>query len=417
MSTKRRFIALRLGASVIAAATGFATPVLADHLDPASTTMVHQSRPIPLGVSGSSQTLLRVNNLLYCYAGTLGSLVRDQAGTQYILSNNHVLAKENENLAYGGSPANETIIQESNLDEGPCSIGSGIAADKVAALSGFVEIMFGKGRNKPLNSADAAMASVDNAPTVTNVRNDGSILGIGTVGGVADAAVGLAVQKTGRTTAHTFGKIEATDVTIDVSYESGTARFANQLRIRRPCDDAGFSAAGDSGSLIATVPADTSSSAMAVGLLFAGGSTDTFANPIGAVLSELSASTGTSLSMAAPSSPTVDPDATMSQYSAITCPTGTSGGSGGGGNGHGKGPHSVTGAPADLDVARQVLASHSEEIFALPDVVGHGVGVNASGNAVIEIYVAKAAQRAAGIPTQIQGIPVRVVVTGPIRAF
>ena len=76
---------------------GLASPAFANHaLTPPPDEQ--QGFPIPLGVSGSSQTLERVKGLLYCYAGTLGSLVRDNAGQRYILSNNHVLAKENENL-------------------------------------------------------------------------------------------------------------------------------------------------------------------------------------------------------------------------------------------------------------------------------------------------------------------------------
>jgi hypothetical protein len=65
------------------------------------------------------------------------------------------------------------------------------------------------------------------------------------------------------------------------------------------------------------------------------------------------------------------------------------------------------------------LAEHSSEIFALPDVVGHGVGADENGNAVIEIYVSGKARRAVGpsFPTEIEGIPVRVIETGAIRAY
>ena len=284
---ERSFARFWLGASVFAASMGFAAVAVADHVAVADTTSF-QSRPIPLGVSGSSQTLLKIRNLLYCYTGTLGSLV-EADGIKYILSNNHVLAKENENLDYGDPSADDTIIQQGNLDEGSCSVNSGNGAHAVAQLSGYVAIQFSKGKDKPLNTVDAAIASVESTCSTSTgdcVDPSGAILGIGTVSGVTGPSVDMPVQKTGRTTAHTFGKIEAIDVTLDVSYESGTARFGGQMRIRRPCDDAGFSAAGDSGSLIVTVP-DTGDPQV-VGLLFAGSDTDTFANPIQLVLNSVS---------------------------------------------------------------------------------------------------------------------------------
>jgi hypothetical protein len=77
------------------------------------------------------------------------------------------------------------------------------------------------------------------------------------------------------------------------------------------------------------------------------------------------------------------------------------------------------GRPRDLSVALDTASRHSSELFALSDVVGHGVGADESGNAVIEVYVKGRARRAVGrgYPTEIEGIPVRVIETGPIRAY
>src|SRR5690242_12595858 len=44
--------------------------------------------PIPLGVSGSNVDSISQSS---CCSGTLGSLVQDTGGNQYILSNSHVL--------------------------------------------------------------------------------------------------------------------------------------------------------------------------------------------------------------------------------------------------------------------------------------------------------------------------------------
>jgi hypothetical protein len=91
------------------------------------------------------------------------------------------------------------------------------------------------------------------------------------------------------------------------------------------------------------------------------------------------------------------------------CPT-----SDGSGPGHGR-PH---GTPPGLIKARDVAARHSDRIFALPDVVGHGVGADENGDAVIEVYVKTKGRQGAGRhPSDIEGVPVKVIETGPIRAY
>jgi hypothetical protein len=85
------------------------------------------------------------------------------------------------------------------------------------------------------------------------------------------------VQKYGRTTSLTKGRVSALNATVNINYGNGVARFVGQIIITPGT----FSAGGDSGSLIVTN--DTSKSP--VGLLFAGSSSHTIANPIGTVLS------------------------------------------------------------------------------------------------------------------------------------
>jgi hypothetical protein len=87
----------------------------------------------------------------------------------------------------------------------------------------------------------------------------------------------MAVQKYGRTTALTTGVVVGVNVTIQVQYTDGVATFINQVQIRG--DKGAFSKAGDSGSLIVTRTGRNP-----VALLFAGGGTSTFANPIGPVM-------------------------------------------------------------------------------------------------------------------------------------
>jgi hypothetical protein len=96
------------------------------------------------------------------------------------------------------------------------------------------------------------------------------------------AAVNMQVKKYGRTTGLTQGTVSELNVTVDVCYETlgffrckKLARFVGQIGI----SPGTFSAGGDSGSLIVTQEGNNP-----VGLLFAGSSIRTFANPIELVL-------------------------------------------------------------------------------------------------------------------------------------
>ena len=239
-------------------------------------------RPAPGGVSIGHKDIT---------AGTLGCLVKDDAGT-YILSNNHVLANSN-----AGSPG-DAILQPGPID------GGKNPADRIAELARFVTIAFpepappsdcpiGTGvasvanlfarvvgsttrlqAVRPLaaeNLVDAALARPVN---IADVRND--ILEIGTIAGMKQGELGMAVRKSGRTTGLTSGEIQQVDVTVDVSYGSDrTARFTDQLLA------GAMSQGGDSGSAVL----DTSSNL--VGLLFAGSDTSTIINRIENVFSAL----------------------------------------------------------------------------------------------------------------------------------
>lgn len=397
--------------SILALSVSLAGPAKAHHVSAGQAQSV-QSKPVELGTSGGSREHIVIKNRLYCYTGTLGALV-EKNNDYHILSNNHVLAKEN-GLLNLGSGEDGQIIQPGILDLGQCTISSGDSAQQVGDLSFYVPIEFGKGKSFPDNYVDAALAVTDGS----DVDSSGSILGIGPTTGNSvspEAAVGMKVQKTGRTTGHTFGTVLALEVSVDVKYESGTARFFNQLRIRHACDTGEFSAAGDSGSQIVTVP--VSGDPDSVGLLFAGGGADTFANPIEAVLDP-----GVGVGATLVGSPDGDtPGAMDSDYESVAAACVSEevdSGSGNPGRGGGGRPFDSF-DPAGLAVASAVKARNSERIFALPDVVGHGVGFDADGEAVIEIYVRGQAKREANrpLPVEIEGVAVRIVETGDVRAY
>jgi len=218
------------------------------------------------GYSGSSQAPTRsgysVGNNKECAAGTIGCVVTD--GTKnYLLSNNHVFARVNK------AQIGEAIDQPGLYDAIPQCTGT---VTHGANLSKFIPINF---RRNAKNTVDCAIAELAAGITATSASAGGY-----TPTSVVEAAtVGLAVEKSGRTTGTTTGSVAAINVTISVSYGNGqTAKFVGQIYFSSTT----FSAAGDSGSLIVD-----SGSFNPVGLLFAGSASSTIANPIGDVLSAL----------------------------------------------------------------------------------------------------------------------------------
>jgi hypothetical protein len=364
-----------------------------------------QSRPSFLGVSGSGIDFLNIDGQSYCYAGTLGSLVEDSAGMLYVLSNNHVLAQESSTIdpvATVGDGIIQPGLLDENGDANSCSpAGTDYTGYIVGQLSAWVPLDLS---GEP-NEVDAAIAQVAmNCGGASCIDPDGRILEIGGLSGnsvAADYALGMAVQKSGRTTGLTTGVVGAIDVEVKVAYSNGTAHFVNQILVSG--DKGAFIKSGDSGSLMVTRPTD-GSMPDAVGLLFAGAQNGVaIANPIEAVLDGL----GVRMVQC-------DFDCTNTGAS-------RSGGGGGGGGGggqpgnHGGGPHFATGG---LAVAAEVLDRHRESFMVNPDVVGSGLSVDRDGKPVIQVYTKGAARSVDHpIPAQLEGIKVEVVVTGEFKAL
>lgn len=213
-------------------------------------------RPAPGGVSvGHAQTT----------AGTLGGYVQDQeSGDLLILSNNHVLA--NQNNCQAGDP----IFQQGPLDGGQ---------EPIATLLRWVPLDFSSNGS---NLVDAAVAK-----PLSEGFADLAILSLGPgPNALASAALGMAVQKCGRTTERTVGgKITCLDASFRVDYAYGGTRRA-AFRDLMVISSAGrFSQPGDSGSFIVTDEIDPK----LTGLLFAGNASGSFslANHIQPVFSAL----------------------------------------------------------------------------------------------------------------------------------
>ena len=202
----------------------------------------------------------------FVMAGTFGA-VATKSGKRFILSNNHVLAENG--LITLGSP----IFQPGLLD------GGIVNSDQVATLSDMIPI-------KPtgFNKVDCALAEF--LPGIQiNARHMPRVGKLTSTTPIA-AANGMLIEKTGRTTGYTRGRVVDVAADINVPYEDPSgiefiATFADQIVVVGT-PPGSFSDSGDSGSLI--VDRKTK---RPTGLLFAGSNTHTIANHISDVLSTL----------------------------------------------------------------------------------------------------------------------------------
>ena len=210
-------------------------------------------RPVPIGVSSGHGQVT---------AGTLGARV-SSGGETFALSNNHVFAANND------ANQGDHLLQPGVVD------GGRDPDDVIGTLADFEPIHFCK-MVCQANRIDAAIASVATDDVGTETPSGGYGAPRSTP---IDATIGMSVQKYGRTTGHTTGQVSGLNATIDVGYRTGTARFEGQIVI----SGRGFSAGGDSGSLV-VAKGMLLGDRRPVGLLFAGTATTTLANPIDWVL-------------------------------------------------------------------------------------------------------------------------------------
>ena len=158
---------------------------------PQFTQAQYTTRNMHFGVSGGN---VKDITRQFCCSGTLGSLVTNGT-TQYILSNNHVLARQ-DRAAVG-----EDISQPGLIDNN-CRPATLVADFTKAVTLG--------------NNVDCAVATL----RAGTMDSTGFIEGIGTISSVIKTpAVGLAVQKSGRTTGHTTGTVGSINTSVNVQYQ------------------------------------------------------------------------------------------------------------------------------------------------------------------------------------------------------
>jgi len=222
-------------------------------------------------------------------AGTLGCVVK-RDGQSLILSNNHVLANENDAspgdailqpgpIDGGTDPADRIAVLDRFVPIVPTEQESGCAfANAVASASNGVARLFGStarlravSERLVTNLVDAATATPLDPAWVSS-----EISGVGTITGQSRAELGTPVRKSGRTTGLTSGEIEQVDVTVDVQYGAGrVARFIDQVMA------GAISQGGDSGSAVLDTDGNI------IGLLFAGSDQTTVINRIEHVFAAL----------------------------------------------------------------------------------------------------------------------------------
>ena len=324
------------------------------------------SRPIELGVSGGNIHSFNKKKT-FCSSGTLGSMVQDGSGTQFILSNNHVL--DDTNKGKRGDPIVQPGLADVACVQDPTTA--------VANLSRAVKINFGGGNN----TVDAAIAEVIPGKVSSDIMTIGSIAST-----TVAPSMGLPVQKQGTATCLTTGTISAVGAHGKIRYGKGkVAKFVNQIVIN--VQD--FSGPGDSGSLIVT----QDSCPKAVGLLFAGSGdqSQTIANPISSVLSKLNVSmtAGTGCAATAPSA----------------APSEQAG--------------NATVSKDLVDSATAVRDRHEDELMKIPGAVGTAIGMSDTpGQPAIEVYIDKMTPEARNAaPKEVEGLPVKLIENGGFVAY
>ena len=318
----------------------------------------HQTTNTHFGVSGGN---VKDISALFCCSGTLGSLLTDGNGSFFILSNNHVLARSD-------AAALGEAISEPGLVDNQCRI-----PPIVANLTSFPLL------SSNVDAAIAKLGAVNGQPTMDTT---GFIEDIGTISATPVLpTLNMAVKKSGRTTGLTTGSVTSFNTNVRVQYQARcgqgrkfTISFTDQVVVA----PGNFSAGGDSGSLILTT------NNQPVGLLFAGSSTTTIANPICEVLAKVNANLTAPVHFVGSGDP--------------SCPAAFA--------------NVGTQPPPSHKKAHDAKERYADQLMSRPGVIGVGVGntEDDKGPAVI-MYMDANTPAPPFVPAQLDGVPVRVIRT------
>jgi hypothetical protein len=348
-----------------------------------------QTAPVELGTSGSNaHDFVDNGKTVTCCGGTLGSLVT-RGGAQYILSDNHILARSD------GATIGDAIVQPGLIDTATCTT---TGTTTVANLSQFSNLQANPSPNVDAAIAQVVSGTVDPAGKIiylgATVDSSGVPVADAPQGGTglpaSSVSVGQPVAKSGRSTGLTCSTIEATNIATSVDYTVNcdgtgnkfTVNYSNQIGVI----GGDFSGEGDSGSLIVTQ--DT---ANPVALLYAGSDTDTVGNPVADVLNFF-ASGGNNVTFVGGAA-----------HAVVGCTLPTA-------------PQSAkTVVPASMaaQVIQKATATrdlHASELLAYPEVQAVGVGQSYDNpkEPAILFFVTQGESRT-NLPAQVDGVRTRVI--------
>lgn len=343
---------------------------------------------VQFGTSGGNQNDSSTSaTTITCCGGTLGSLVA-RGGTQYILSNNHVLACTDLGT---GCAAGNNIIQPGLVDT-RCGQG---AFTIVGQLSEFYSLETGTAPKIDAAIAQAAAGGVDTSGNIlflgaTADANNIPLSSPPHAGAGVTATVGRQVAKSGRSTGLTCSTVGSINTTTSVQYQKGcgtgthiTETFANQVAIV----GGSFSAQGDSGSLIVTQ--DT---ADPVALLYAGSDTDSVGNPVAEVLNFFKSGTNSVTFVGGATHQVVGCTLPLKPASAaLTVPA-------------------LVASADTLQKAVDVRDAHAPELLAHPQVQAVGVGASYDhpGECAILFFITRGQPRT-NLPAAVDGIRTRII--------
>lgn len=381
------------------------TQVLLNTAGISSNPATHQttlSTPVVMGSSGGNNSdydTTTHNGQTYiadCCGGTLGALIQNTGGTQYILSCNHVLARSDQAVA------GEMIVQPGLIDDGCYPYGNGGSETPVGFLTAWLPL------SSSSTNVDAAIAQVNSGAVNTigavqelGVQQPNGTLaaappGISSTAGKGEnGSINMLVAKSGRTTGLTCASIATVSLDVQVSYFRDCAEtepyltktFINQIAI----EGNNFSDAGDSGSLVVDA-----GNAEPVGLFFAGGVNSSgvgegVASPAPTVLAELGALEGTSYTFVG----TTDHAVTCLDYS----------------NGTVAAAQSSTLSTSQADALQQALPQAWMLVSPSAGILGAASGKSSdhAGEAAIILYVDQS--KNPSVPQTIGGVRTEVIPT------
>ena len=350
--------------------------------------------PIELGVSGGSAE--DHVGRAFCCGATLGSAV-DYDGNLHILSNNHVLARS------GNAVPGEDTVQP-GLEDTSCLATGSIVGDFIGDV-----VPLGSGLGG--HNVDAALSLARPGA----VDPSGFIMDIGVPCSALRAAnaslIGAPVVKSGRTTGCLDGTVFTIDTTVALAYTKSCAGTGNFFAVTYTdqITTTVIASGGDSGSLLLT-----QSRLEPTALLFAGSSDFTIGNPVEHVKAAFESGghsfdwVGSRVCTSTCSCTAENGFSCTGETSSATAPTATAVMSW------------AHPSEADVDHAREIKKGHEADLLARHDVLGVGIGSadKDASRAVIVIFVeARPGTRRLDLPSQIDGVQVKVVPTDPFVAF